>query len=200
MLLDVRNSQPYSNSTFSPLLPHSVPPIVVPLAPGQQVIGNELDSATLSFRIDEASPPILLQDLQWFYVADFGNNPFAGQEITDLTNRTTVSTLTISDFDGMRYINLTVSNITQQRRGIGGETDEGRYFLVATNPGGVRFSYIDLLVFGTYSYVVCECVCAFENEKLSTSSGKYCTTAAIQFHDTDKYITLAPTQKILMNN
>ena len=157
--------QSYVNSTSSPpQLPHSVPPIVVPLAPGQQVIGNELDSATLSFRIDEASPPILLQDLQWFYVSDFGNNPFAGQEITDLTNRTTVSTLTISDFDGMRYINLTVSNITQQRRGIGGETDEGRYFLVATNPGGVRFSYIDLLVFGTYSYVVCECVCAFENE------------------------------------
>ena len=150
--------QSYVNSNSSPpLLPHSAPPIVVSLAPGQEVIGNESDSATLSFRIDEAAPPVLLQGLRWFYVADFGNNPFAGQEITDLTNRTTVSTLTISDFDGMRYINLTVSNITQQRRGIGGETDEGRYFLVATNPAGVQFSYIDLLVFGTY--VVCECVC-----------------------------------------
>ena len=103
------------SSTFSPLLSHSVPPIVVPLAPGQQVIGNESDSASLSFRIDEAAPPVLLQDLQWFYVADFGNNSFAGQEITNLTNRTAVSTLTFSDFDGMRYIDLTVSNITQQR-------------------------------------------------------------------------------------
>ena len=139
------------------LLPHSVPPIVVPLAPGQQVIGNETDSATLSFRIDEAAPPVLLQGLQWFYVADFGDNPFAGQEITNLTSRTAVSTLTFSEFDGMRFIDLTVSNITQQRGGIGGETDEGRYFLVATNPAGVRFSYIDLLVFGTY--IVCECVC-----------------------------------------
>ena len=129
---------------------------MVPLAPGQQVIGNELDSATLSFRIDEAAPPVLLQDLQWFYVADFGDNPFAGQEITNLTSRTAVSTLTFSDFVDMRYIELTVSNITQQRRGIAGETDEGRYFLVATNPAGVRFSYIDLLVFGMY--VVCDYV------------------------------------------
>ena len=136
------------------LLPHSVPPIVVPLASGQQVIGNETDSATLSFRIDEAAPPVLLQGLQWFHAPNFGDNPFAGQEFTNLTNRTAVSTLTFSEFDGMRFIDLTVSNITQQRRGIGGETDEGRYFLVATNPAGVRFSYIDLLVFGTY--IVCE--------------------------------------------
>jgi len=144
---------------FFSLLPHSVPPIVVPLAPGRQVIGNELDSATLSFRIDEAAPPVLLQDLKWFYVADFGNNPFAGQEITNLTNRTAVSTLTFSNFDGMHYINLTVSNITQQRREIAGETDEGRYFLVATNQAGVRFSYIDLLVFGMCGYVhLCICV------------------------------------------
>ena len=127
---------------------------MVPLAPGQQVIGNESDSATLSFRIDEAAPPVLLQDLQWFYVADFGNNPFAGQEITNLTNRTAASTLAFSAFVDMHYIDLTVSNIAQQRSVIGGETDEGRYFLVATNSAGVRFSYIDLLVFGMY--VVCD--------------------------------------------
>ena len=127
---------------------------MVPLAPGQQVIGNESESATLPFRIDEAAPPVLLQDLRWFYVADFGNNPFAGQEITNLTNRTAVSTLTLSDFVDMRHIKLTVSNITQRRRGIGGETDKGRYFLVATNPAGIWFSYIDVLVFGTY--VICD--------------------------------------------
>ena len=174
---------------------------MVPLAPGQRVIGNESDSATLSFRIDEAAPPVLLQGLQWFYVADFGNNPFAGQEITDLTNRTAVSTLTFSDFDGMRYINLSVSNITQQRRGIGGETDEGRYFLVATNPAGVQFSHIDLLVFGMYVVCECVCVCVFENERYQQLVGStYCTTAAIQFNDTDKYITLAPTLKVLMNS
>ena len=87
---------------------------MVPLAPGQQVIGNGSESATLPFRIDEAAPPVLLQDLRWFYVADFSNNPFAGQEITNLTNRTAVSTLTLSDFVDMRHIKLTVSNITQR--------------------------------------------------------------------------------------
>ena len=132
---------------------------MVPLAPGQQVIESESDSATLSFRIDEAAPPVLLQDLRWFYVANFSSDPFAGQEITNLTNRTAVSTLTFSDFVDMCYINLTVSNITQQRGGIGGETDEGRYFLVATNPAGVQFSYIDLLVFGMCT--VCAYVCVW---------------------------------------
>ena len=124
---------------------------MVPLAPGQQVIGNETGSVTLSFRIDNAAPPVLLQDLRWFYVANFGNEPYAGEEITNLTNRTTESALTFSNFTDMHYITLTVSNIVQQRVGIGGETDEGRYFLVATNPAGVNFSYTDLLVYGKYN-------------------------------------------------
>ena len=164
--------------SFSPLLPHSVPPIVVPLAPDQEVIGNETGNATLSFRIDSAAPPVLLQDLRWFYAANFSSDPSVRQEITNLTNRTTNSTLTFSDFLNMRYINLTVSNIAQRRRGIGGETDEGRYFLVATNPAGVSSSYIDLVLFGMYimyvhisswdailcTYVrmnVCMCVCMY---------------------------------------
>ena len=147
------------------LLPNSVPPVVVPLAPGQEVIGNETESATLSFRIDDAAPPVLLQDLRWFYAADFSSDPSVRQDITNLTNRTTVSRLTFSEFTNMRYINLTVSNITQRRSGIGGETDEGRYFLFATNPAGVHFSYIDLVVFGMYfqflgcqTFNVCTCV------------------------------------------
>ena len=123
---------------------------MVPLAPGQQVIENETGSATLSFRIDNAAPPVLLQGLRWFYVANFGNDPYTGQEITNLRNRTTESTLTFSDFTDMHYISLTVSNIVQQRVGIGGETDEGRYFLVAANPNGVSFNHIDLLVYGKY--------------------------------------------------
>ena len=136
---------------FTLFLPHSVPPLVVPLAPGREVIGNETGSVILSFRIDNAAPPVLLEGLQWFYAADFRiDDPFAGQEITNLMNRTTVSRLTFSEFTNMRYINLTVSNIVQQRVGVGGETDEGRYFLVATNPAGVAFSYIDLLVYGMY--------------------------------------------------
>ena len=121
---------------------------MVPLAPGQEVIGNETGSVTLSFRIDDATPPVLLR---WFFTPDLRiDDPFAGQEITSLMNRTTVSRLTLSDYTNMHYINLTVSNIVQQRVGIGGETDEGSYFLVATNPAGVAFSYINLSVYGKY--------------------------------------------------
>ena len=127
---------------------------MVPLAPGQEVTGNETGSATFSFRIDNAAPPVLHEDLRWFYTPDLHiDDPFAGQEITNLMNRTTVSRLTFSEFTGMQYINLTVSNIVQQQVGIGGETDEGRYFLVATNPAGVNFNYIDLLVYGKYKRV-----------------------------------------------
>ena len=128
---------------------------MVSLAPGRQIIGNETGSVTLSFRIDNAGPPVLLQDLRWFYTPDLRiNDPFAGQEITNLMNITTESTLTFSDFTDMQYINLTVSNIVQQREGIGGETDEGRYFLVAANPAGINFNYIDFLVYGKY---ICSC-------------------------------------------
>ena len=142
---------------FLTLLLFSVPPTVVPLAPGREVIGNETGSVTFSFRIDGAAPPVLLEGLRWFYTPDLSiNDPFhfAGQEITNLMNRTTESRLTFSDFTDMRYINLTVSNIVQQRSGIGGETDEGRYFLVATNPAGVNFDYIDLLVYGRYKHAL----------------------------------------------
>ena len=128
---------------------------MVSLAPGRQITGNETESATFSFRIDNAAPPVLHEALRWFYVADFRiDDPFAGQEITNLMNRTTVSRLTFSDYTNIRYINLTVSNIVQQRVGIGGETDEGRYFLVAANPAGINFNYIDFLVYGKY---ICSC-------------------------------------------
>ena len=123
---------------------------MISLAPDQEVIGNETGSTTLSFRIDNAAPLVLLQDLRWFYAGNFSSDPSVRQDITNLTNRTTNSMLTFSDFANMRYINLTVSNIAQRRRGIGGETDEGRYFLTATNPAGVSSSYTDLVVFGMY--------------------------------------------------
>ena len=127
---------------FSSLFSHTQsPPIVVPLAQ----IGTDTEHPTLTFRIDEAVPLVLLQDLRWFYVADLGSDPYAGQEITHLTTRNTGSTLTFSDFADMRYINLTISIAVRQRSTVSGETDQGRYFLVATNPAGVSFAYIDLL-------------------------------------------------------
>ena len=114
---------------------------MIPLA----VIRSEAESAILAFRIDEAAPLVLLQNLRWFYVANLGSDPYAGQEITNLTARTTDSTLTFSDFANNRHINLTVSKFVRHRSRVDGETDQGRYFLVAANPAGVSFAYIDLL-------------------------------------------------------
>ena len=115
------------------------------------MITNVSASAVLSFRIDEAHPPVMTSDLRWFYTArasqsgspDFNSMDFL--EITDLKNRTSVSDLTYSDGN----LNLTVNNIVQA----GQETDAGRYFLLASNPAGEDSNYIDLTVFGKF-YII----------------------------------------------
>ncbi len=68
-------------------------------------------------------------------------------EITGLTNRTSVSTLTYSSFQN-NEISLTASNIVQAVDTQQPETDQGRYFLVASNPAGRNVDYIDIVVFG----------------------------------------------------
>ena len=140
------------------------------------VIRNDTEHATLAFRIDEAVPLVLLQDLRWFYTADLGSDPYAGQEITNLSTQTTRSTLTFSDFVDMHYINLTISSAVQQRSRAGGETDQGRYFLVATNPAGVSFGYIDLLtqVSGAIQAIGEVSVLYFVSSKITNCY--YCTT------------------------
>ncbi len=127
--------------------PTLVPPVVVPLVPSQNVIANETETAVLSFRIDEAHPPVLTSDLRWFYTArasrsntpNFSSIDFL--EITNLRNRTSRSQLSYSNGS----LILTISNIVQM---VGEETDAGRYFLLASNPAGENSNYIDLTVFG----------------------------------------------------
>ena len=143
----------------------SVPPLVVPLV--SEVIGNESMNATLQFRIDNAAPPVLLSGLRWFYSDNFASNTsdVRVEEITNLTNRTSDSQfMTAFSSDGA-YFNLTVVNIVQERLG-GEDTDEGRYFLRATNPAGISLAFIDLVVYGmltphltmnSYCSVICTC-------------------------------------------
>ena len=98
----------------------------------------------LSFRIDSAAPPVPVEDIRWIYSAQNSDNPFVdGIDITNFTNRTRVSRLS---FSADLHI-LTIENIVQSRV-LGEETDQGRYFLVAYHPAGVRFSYIDVVVYG----------------------------------------------------
>ncbi len=124
--------------------------MVVPIVPSQKVITNETETALLSFRIDEAYPPVLTSDLRWFYTAstfqsnspDFSSIDFL--EITNLRSRTSQSELSYSNGN----LDLTISNIVHQSLMVGEETDAGRYFLLASNPAGENSNYIDLAVFG----------------------------------------------------
>ena len=131
---------------LNPFLIDTVPPVVVSLASGKQVVGKEGQSAVLMFRVDNAAPPVELEGLRWIYST--GASPEDGMEITGLENRTTLSMLSFSKFPDQRYINLTVSNLQQGRFEGEDETDEGRYFLEATNPAGVHYDYIDVIIEG----------------------------------------------------
>ena len=137
-------------SVFYHRLIFLVPPVVVPLAPNQRVTTNVSESATLSFRIENAAPPVLTSDIRWYYTGrapsgepDFTSSDFL--EITNLTNRTAQSTLTYSE----DLLTLNISNIVQSLNGsVSEETDAGRYFLFAINPAGNNSSHIDVVVSG----------------------------------------------------
>ena len=127
----------------------SVPPDVVSLVSNQRTIANETGFATLKFEIFNAAPPVIVSNIRWFYSANFAPSLFANgfefEEITSLTNQTSGSMLTFSS----NLLTLTIENIVQARSE-GEKTDEGRYFLEATNEAGVGSSYIDLIVVGKY--------------------------------------------------
>ena len=98
---------------------------------------------TLSFVITRAIPSVAVEDIQWLYSPDFSETPFGNVAITNLTRRIPQSNYTFSP----DLLSLTIRNIAQARTE-GEPTDRGRYFLIATNPAGPGFSYIDLLVAG----------------------------------------------------
>ena len=120
-------------SHFSP-----VPPVVVAVV--SSVVGNESENATLQFRIDDAEPRVQLSGLRWFFSDDL-------EEITNLTSRTGSSRLVTSFSSDGVYFNITIVNILQERRD-GEVTDEGRYFLLATNAAGSSMAFVNLEVYG----------------------------------------------------
>ena len=115
------------------------------------VIGNESMNLTLQFRIDNAEPRVLLSGLRWFYSDDISREGMM-DDITNIANRTSQSRLVTSFSSDINsaYFNITVINIVQRRRD-GEDTDEGRYFLQATNPAGVSTAFVDLEVYGKSS-------------------------------------------------
>lgn len=131
---------------MSPLSLVLVLPVVVAL--NERVVGNVSQSAILSFRVNNAAPPVMTSDLHWYYTTntisgdpDFTSSDY--QDITNSTGRTSTSTLTFSE----DLLTLNVSNI-HQALVAGEETDAGKYFLRASNAAGEDSSFIELVVFG----------------------------------------------------
>lgn len=121
-------------SFFSPL----VRPVVVSLAVHVPLVAVESMSQLISFRIDDAAPPVSLGDIYWRFSPTFSNDPYSSDtvDITGLVTRLGNSVYTFSNDKR----SLTVSQLNQ--------TDEGRYFLIAVNPAGEHYSHIDVIIHG----------------------------------------------------
>ena len=113
------------------------------------LVAVEGGDVTISFQVFDAIPPVLPWDLQWLYFSSFPPTPYGGggEDITNVSNRTLTSSFSFSAFVNSTSISLTISNVLLQGS-LGGLTDEGRYFLVATNPAGSSFDYADVTVQG----------------------------------------------------
>ena len=128
-----------------------MPPLVVAIDDDQTISANETNTEALSFRVDNARPAVLEHDLTWYFSREFSGSPFGSDavEITGQVQNAPGSTLTFSGFVN-NQVSLTIANIVQGRDEVE-PTDAGRYFLVAVNPAGLNFSYVDLIVLGSVS-------------------------------------------------
>ena len=131
-----------------------VPPEVVLLSPDQREVAVSEGGVTLSFIIRNAIPDVMTSDMRWYYAAnapagppDFTSADF--EDITDLLNRTTFSSLNFTS----DMLTLNIDNIVQAIGDVA-ETDQGRYILSATNPAGERSNHIDVIVRGNSTSVV----------------------------------------------
>ncbi|XP_011404665.2 PREDICTED: receptor-type tyrosine-protein phosphatase delta-like isoform X2 [Amphimedon queenslandica] len=115
-----------------------VPPVVVPLDGDSHRVAIEDRTTLLSFRIDDAAPPVSPSNTYWRFSPLFSNDPYASdtEDITGLSTRRGDSAYSYSN----GRLNLTISGLNQ--------TDEGRYFLIAINPAGEHYGHIDIIIHG----------------------------------------------------
>ena len=114
----------------------------------EQTLATEGDTANLTFMISNAIPMVDISNIRWYYttsapagVPNFNSTDFL--EITNLMNRTANSRLRLST----DRLTLFIINIVQAI-GNSMETDQGRYFIRASNPAGDVSNFIDLVVSG----------------------------------------------------
>ena len=75
-----------------------VPPLVVTPGDHQTIFTLENGTETLTFQVINARPPVVEQDLSWYYSRMYADSPFAEDsvDITGRTNHTPQSTITFS--------------------------------------------------------------------------------------------------------
>ena len=110
------------------------------------LVAVEGGNVTISFVVKDAIPPVQPRNLMWFYSSSFLPTPDGGVNITNTTGRTQISSFSFSAFANST-VSLTITNIVVRGPG-GGQSDEGRYFLVASNPAGFSFGFVDVRVQG----------------------------------------------------
>ena len=111
---------------------------VVGASDHDQVITTSLTSATLSFDITEAVPPVQTSQISWIYSSSFSSTPSNASNV-DITGLTTLNSDSQYSFSS-DLLSLTISNILA--------ADDGRYFLSVTTVAGSAYSYIDVVVEG----------------------------------------------------
>ena len=126
-----------------PPLPLSVPPTVVALDGDRETVGIEEMMAAIHFRIDDAAPPVNTTSIRWFFSSDLTTEVPDGPGVIDITMESILANGSMLSYSTDRR-SLTISNISQ--------SDEGRYFFMATNPAGSRSMHTDLIVHGQHQF------------------------------------------------
>ena len=125
--------------------------MILPLNHNQQVLATVNGKVTVAFQIINA---VLVTDIRWYYTAcpptgtpNFNSSAF--QDITELMNRTSDSTLTLSS----DRLNLTIDRLVSTVDAVA-QTDQGRYYICAVNSAGYSNNYVDILVRGKISVLI----------------------------------------------
>ncbi len=111
--------------------------MIVPVDGDHHIISIENSPTTIQFLINEAAPDVIANDIHWIYSEAFTVGPYDDGNI-DITHSDTIYSYSANNRQ------LTISAIN--------EDNEGRYFIIASNPAGVEYSHIDIIVHGQYRY------------------------------------------------
>ena len=125
--------------------------MILSLNHNKRVLVTVNGKVTVAFQIID----VPVTDIRWYYTAcpptetpNFKSSAF--QDITELMNRTSDSTLTFSS----DRLNLTIGKIVRAIDTVS-QTDQGRYYICTANSAGYSNNYVDIIVRGKTSVNLC---------------------------------------------